>query len=125
MFVTDKEYNQTFFYVVEDHKEKDKNKRFKKYVYLPQLFEKKSNQYIKNYQKWLSTKFIFWTLFNKDKFHVVDDYRTILSRFIDINTSLMLVMFGSFVSYRFLRRLEAPFLELMLEDKFLNFKQLK
>ena len=70
-------------------------------------------------------RFLFWSIFNKQKFNDYDDYRIVASRCIDINTNLMMSVFTGYFTNRFLKKLDAPFLELLLEDKIITFNGFK
>ena len=70
-------------------------------------------------------RFLFWSIFNKQNFNDYDDYRIVASRCIDINTNLMMSVFAGYFTNRFLKKLDAPFLELLLEDKIITFNGFK
>ena len=42
-----------------------------------------------------------------------------------MNTNLMMISLGSYVIHRFLKRLEAPYLDMFLEDKIITLPKLK
>lgn len=53
------------------------------------------------FKKFFNLRFIIWALFNKNKFREMNDYRIVLSRFIDINSNIMMIMLGSIMLNRF------------------------
>ena len=64
-------------------------------------------------------------VWDNEKFNDYDDYRIVASRCIDINTNLMMSVFAGNFTNRFLKKLDAPFLELLLEDKIITFNGFK
>lgn len=75
-----------------------------------------------------------WSLFNRDKFKNNVDYRTVLSRyinmckllrFIDINTAVLTSLTVTYMLRTFFLKLESPFLDFYFEDKFFKLPQIK
>lgn len=87
-----------------------------KYVYYPDKFETMSQAKIRSFQTNYVLKFIFWSMFNRSKITDEGDKRILISRFIDINSYTMGVIFTGLTVNRLLSRVDVPFLQMLLED---------
>lgn len=95
----------------------DSEKRaYTKHLYFPSKFEKLSNKQIETYQSRLVARFLWFTIFNKNKFYNPYDYRIAVSRIFDLNSQTLLMSFSGMLLYKVLSNFEAPFLELAIND---------
>ena len=73
----------------------------------------------------MTFNFLFWSFRNQDKFRERTDYKIAISRLLDITTNNLIIIGACFVFHRFLRRLDSPFLNLYMEDKFVTLPTIK
>lgn len=112
-FVTNRESNITYLYFPS----LGNKVGYEKFVYIPDTFETMTQKEIQKYKKNTVLKFILWSLFNRSQIDDVADSRVVLSRFIDINSYIMMVLLAAMTFNRFCKRLDMPFIQLMMEDK--------
>ncbi|KAL4490985.1 hypothetical protein ABPG72_008721 [Tetrahymena utriculariae] len=119
-FYTDRESLTTYVY----YKNKvDQN--FKKAIYYPDQYETMTNSQIEAYRRQVNFKFIKWSFFNKDKILESADRRIITSQLVDFNFGLLGCACVGLIFFKFLKRIEAPFLEIYLEDKIIGLNSLR
>jgi len=93
---------------------------YERFVYIPEKFETMTQKEIQTYKKNTVFKFILWTLLNHNEIQDPSDSRAILSRFIDINSYIMMVLIAGLAFNRFFKRVDLPFLQMMLQEKIIK-----
>lgn len=129
-FVTNRESNITYLY--RPRKPLDPQALFHsasdqidKFVYYPKKFETMTGAEISKYRKKFTMRFLWWGLRNRDKIIDRSDKQIVLSRIFDINTYVASSIFLSYMAFRVLRRIEAPFLTLVFQDYGFNLNRVR
>ena len=112
-FVTNRESHTTYLYFPS----LTSKAGYEKLVYIPEKFETMTQNEIQKYKKSTVLKFIIWGMFNRKEIEDVADSRVVISRFIDLNSYIMMVLLATMTFNRFCKRIDVPFLQLMFEDK--------
>lgn len=61
--------------------------------------------------------FLSWGVMNREKFTDVGDFKIVASRAVDLSTSFLFCLAFFVGSVRFLRKYEAPFIQIYLEER--------
>ena len=114
-FLTNRENNITYFYIPSTE---ISNKNFDRYVYYPEIFETMTQKEIQSYKRKSNLKFLVWAFRNQKKIEDQTDLRIALSRFFDLNTYFTLSLIGSFTLNKFIKRIDIPFVQMLIEERF-------
>jgi len=112
-FVTNRESRITYLYFPSLAQKSG----YEKFVYIPEKFETMTQREIHNYKRNKVLSFILWGIRNRNEINDLSDKRIVISRFIDINSYIMVVLLAALTLNRFFKRVDVPFLQLMFEDK--------
>lgn len=120
-FVTDRESNVTYLY----YPSLSSPTARERFVYIPEKFETMTQQEIQTYKRKTIFKFLVWGMMNRNEITDVSDNRTVISRFIDINSYVMMVLLAAMTMNRFFKRLDVPFIQLMMEDRVIKLSHIR
>ncbi len=120
-FVTNRESNVTYLYFPS----LTNKAAYEKLVYIPDKFETMTQSEVFKYKRRTVFKFLMWGIFNRNQIEDPSDTRIVISRFIDINSYIMMVLLAAMTLNRFSKRIDMPFMQLMFEDRFIKLSHIR